>query len=229
MELYFEQENVRLVNRFSSLTQSNAMPPTQALALVKQPVSEPPVAVLPETQPLRYEPLPPLPYVHEDEEDPFKGGSPYQKNYDPNIFAAEEYNQLPDYTEAIMDSPKFDESPILLEKSPVMSPIIPLKSTIPIIKLKVVPKRNVRAKKVVKIKKFEKMNWEQINTYLHGVYPISKPGVLCLDSFNPKTAVIDYEDLIEFDDRNPPGMELLGTWISKLRIALVKTADSDDD
>ena len=102
MELYFEQENVRLVNRFSSLTQSNAMPPTQALALVTQPVSEPPVAVLPETQPLRYEPLPPLPYVHEDEEDPFKGGSPYQKNYGPNIFAAEEYNRLPDYTEAIL-------------------------------------------------------------------------------------------------------------------------------
>ena len=227
MELYLAQENVRLVGRFTELSRTNAMLHSQPLPPVTQPVTQPLVLTLPVTQP-----LPPIPELElEEEEDAFEENSPYQINYGPSLFAANEDTQMTSDLQAHPDSPEFDVSPIQ-HKEEVKSPVIKLKSNIPIVIPRVVPKRNVNTKvvpKVVpKVNKFEAMNWEQTNEYLHGKYPISKPGVLCINTFDPKLASIDYEELVEINKKGYPDLYLVPTWIDKLRVAIVKTTDSDD-
>lgn len=202
-----------------------------------QPVTQPLVLTLPVTQP-----LPPIPELElEEEEDAFEDNSPYQINYGPSLFAANEDTQMTSDLQAHPDSPEFDVSPIQ-HKEEVKSPVIKLKSNIPIVIPRVVPKRNVKTKvvpKVVpKVNKFEDMNKfedisskslrEQTNENLHGKYPISKPGVLCINTFDPKLASIDYEELVEINKKGYPDLYLIPTWIDKLRVAIVKTTDSND-
>ena len=227
MELYLAQENVRLVGRFTELSRTNAQLHSQPVPPVTQPVTQPLVLTLPVTQP-----LPPIPERElEEEEDAFEDNSPYQINYGTSLFAADEDTQMTSDSQAHPSSPQFDESPIQ-QKEQVKSPVIKLKSNIPIVIPRVVPKRNVKTKVVPKvtrrINKFENMNWEETNEYMHGKYPISKPGVLCINAFDPKLATIDYEDLVEVDKKGDPELFLVPTWIEKLRVAIVKTTDSDD-
>jgi hypothetical protein len=115
-----------------------------------------------------------------------------------------------------------------------------LRSSIPKVQLKVVPKQpdlNPNLPKRQKspprssklFNKFDKMDWEEINTYLHGVYPISKPGVICLKNFKVARAVIDYDELVEIDEKNDPEMFLVKTWIKKLYQAIIDCSTSDTE
>ena len=119
-----------------------------------------------------------------------------------------------------------------------------LRSSIPNVQLKVVPQQpnlNPKISKRVEaskkppakpspykiINKFEKMDWEEINTYLHGKYPNSSPGVLCLKILKGIPAIIDYDELVEIDRKNDPDLFLIKTWIKKLHQAILDCADSD--
>lgn len=61
--------------------------------------------------------------------------------------------------------------------------------------------------------KYANMDWKEINTYLHGKYPNNKPGVFCLKSFKSVPAIADYDELVEIDKKNFPGLDLTKTWI----------------
>ena len=76
------------------------------------------------------------------------------------------------------------------------------------------------------------MDWEEINTYLHGKYPNSKPGVLCLKSFKAVPAIADCDELVEIDKKNFPDLDLIKTWIKKVYDAILECAgvsDSDSE
>ena len=68
--------------------------------------------------------------------------------------------------------------------------------------------------------KYANMDWEEINTYLHGKYPNSKPGVLCLKSFKAVPAIADCDELVEIDKKNFPDLDLIKTWIKKVYDAI---------
>lgn len=73
------------------------------------------------------------------------------------------------------------------------------------------------------------MDWEEINTYLHGKNPNSSPGVLCLKIFKGIAAIIDYDELVEINMKNDPDLFLIKTWIKKLQQVILDCADSDND
>lgn len=163
------QENLRLVGRFTALPQLPpsmqvlTQPSLSPVGLVQPPVSQP---ILPVTQPLlavtqvlRTEPEP-IPYSHtvqqthspmsespsqqdenegDDEEDAFEESSPSTKDFDSNLFLLDE-----DDTHIHLNSPLFVESPLRTTESP----IIPLVSNVEPVKLRVVPKRNIKPKPV---------------------------------------------------------------------------------
>ena len=107
-----------------------------------------------------------------------------------------------------------------------ISPII--KSTIPKIVLKPLPQKRNPPKKIVKYNRFDNMDWEEINTHLHGIYGhASAGGSLCIDNFDVHAAAADYEDLMDIDSRNLADLYLVKTWINKIKYAIMACPDSD--
>ena len=111
------------------------------------------------------------------------------------------------------ESPKFAESPIVLVESPLVS-------IIPIVEHRVVTRRAAKL-----------MTFEEIDEYLLRRYPFtSESGIFCIQKFDPVSAHIDYQLLLEIDEKNDPKLRFVKAWLQRLKIALIKTrADSDDD
>ncbi len=107
-----------------------------------------------------------------------------------------------------------------------ISPI--LRSSIPIVKLKTLSKRNPPPSKK-RTNKFEGMDWEELNTILHGLYPIKQAGVLCLDNFDLQSATADVELLTEIDQKNIEDLFLIKNWIKKITYAISLTPYSDEE
>ena len=105
-----------------------------------------------------------------------------------------------------------------------LSPII--RSTIPLFQVKVVKKRS--AKVVKKKNKFEGLDWEELNTTLHGLYPSRKPGVLCLENFDLVNATEDVELLTLINNKNIPELFLIKQWIKKIAYAASLTPRDSD-
>ena len=130
---------------------------------------------------------------------------PYTFPFDDNDFNSEENTQIPEL---------------------IISPII--KSTIPKIILKPVPQKRNPPKKIIKYNRFDNMDWEEINTHLHGIYGNAKlDGCLCLDDFDVHAASADYDDLMDIDSRNLADFFLVKTWINKIKYAIMACPDSD--
>ena len=177
----------------------------QRLESILEPKPVPSTAIV-LTQPLQIDPPHPpspvqSPIPHQEEETPL----PYSFPYNSDDFNEDDNTQMP----------QINISPIL-------------KSTIPKIILKSVPKRN--PKKIVKFNKFDNMDWEEINTVLHGIYghPLSG-GCLSIENFDVHAASIDYDALMEIDGKNLADLYLVKTWIAKLRYAIMACPDSDDE
>ena len=112
--------------------------------------------------------------------------------------------------------PEFNESPIL-------------KPTIERIVLKTVPSRSTK-KVVEKANKYDNMDWEEINTHLHGVYGHSnKDGYLNTDNLDCQAAADDYDALREIDSRNIRDLYLVGSWVIKLKTAIMQRPETDSD
>ena len=173
-------------------------------------VLPPSTAALP-TQPLA---IMPLPSQSDQEADltPLAFSSPHRGSRmeirEENSFDYDDSTQIHE----------FNESPIL-------------KPTVAKVVLKTVPMGNT--KKVVKrANKYDNMDWEEINTYLHGVYGHSnKDGYLDTDNLDCQTAADDYDALKEIDSRNIRDLYLVGSWVTKLKSAIMQRPDtcSDDD
>ena len=175
-------ENDRLISKFSQQSTSSS-------TILTQPLSSMTVQVT--------EPLPSLSvkeaYVQEDvadEEDAFEDLSPYAQNYDDvNPFSLDDDTQMPP------ESPKFTESPIVLVEPPLVS-------NIPIVELRVVTRR---AAKVMKKNKYDNLTFEEIDEYLLRRYPFtSEPDILCIQKFDPISASLDYQLLLEIDEKKDP-------------------------
>ena len=201
-------ENDRLSSKFSQQPTSSSNILTQPLSTMKIQIAEqlPSVSVKES-------------YVEEedaDEEDAFENLSSYSPNYeDGNPFSLDDDTQMPP------ESPKFAASPIVLVESPLVS-------NIPIVELRVVTRR---AAKVMKKNKYDNLTFEEIDEFLLRRYPFtSEPGILCIQKFDPVSATIDYQLLLEIDEKNDPKLRFVKAWLQRLKIALIKTrADSDDD
>ena len=134
--------------------------------------------------------------------------------------------------------PEFNESPIL-------------KPTIERIVLKTVPSRSTK-KVVEKANKYDNMDWEEINTHLHGVYGHSnkdgylntdnldcqaaaddydalRDGYLNTDNLDCQAAADDYDTLREIDSRNIRDLYLVGSWVIKLKTAIMQRPETDSD
>lgn len=194
-------ENDRLSSKFSQQPTSSSNILTQPLSTMTIQVSEQLPSVSVKES-----------YVEEedaDEEDAFENLSPYSPNYeDGNPFSLDDDTQMPP------ESPKFAESPLV--------------SNIPIVELRVVTRH---AAKVMKKNKYDNLTFEEIDEFLLRRYPFtSEPGILCIQKFDPVSATIDYQLLLEIDEKNDPKLRFVKAWLQRLKIALIKTrADSDDD
>jgi hypothetical protein len=164
-------------------------------------------AALP-TQPLAILPLPSQPDQEEDLLSSPRRAS--LKETRENSFDCDDSTQLPE----------FNESPIH-------------KPTVPKVVLKTVPNRST-TKVVKKANKYDSMDWEEINTYLHGVYGhANRDGYLNTDNLDCVAAEDDYDALRAIDNRDPSDLYLIGTWIKKLKTTITimqrPYSDSEDD
>jgi hypothetical protein len=82
--------------------------------------------------------------------------------------------------------------------------------------------------KPVKISKFFKLSYEEINEYLHSSYPISAPGVISCENFDTTTAAADVNHLQALDQTTDPELVLVNKWITKLQTA-INNAQGDSD
>ena len=237
MDMYLEREALRLEGIFKSQIQSTSFIPTQPL--LAPPVPEVPRAESPQFMESPMEPSspihPPIEYLDD---------SPWIDELPP-LYVRETEDLQPlhmDTPPPILPVRRSKRTPVPIDESPAFTASPPqavLKSTIPLLKLKTVPKQPVIHKQAVIPKepvpnpnKFAHMDWEELNTHLHGKYPNSRPGVLCLKSFKTVSAIEDYDDLVEIQKKNIPDLVLVKTWIKKLYDAIlecgsVSTSDSE--
>jgi hypothetical protein len=88
--------------------------------------------------------------------------------------------------------------------------------------------KQAKTSKPVKISKFFKLSYEEINEYLHSSYPLSGPGVISLQDFDTSTAAADVNHLQALDQTSDPELVLVNSWITKLQAA-INNADRDSD